>query len=75
MLNPTYKSRHVDFKRLFKDIPSSERLIVGEFIFCSLSMTLKLQQYEDDITTLVYFEALSSKLLKWLCVRLSTQRV
>jgi len=31
MLNPTYKSRQVDFSRLFKDIPGSERLIVGQF--------------------------------------------
>ncbi|KFM75932.1 GRAM domain-containing protein 1B, partial [Stegodyphus mimosarum] len=28
MLNPTYKSRSDDFKRLFKDLPDSERLIV-----------------------------------------------
>ncbi|GBM25485.1 GRAM domain-containing protein 1B [Araneus ventricosus] len=28
MLNPTYKSRSEDFKRLFKDLPDSERLIV-----------------------------------------------
>ncbi|GFU27461.1 GRAM domain-containing protein 1B [Trichonephila clavipes] len=31
MLNPTYKSRSDDFKRLFKDLPDSERLIVGEY--------------------------------------------
>lgn len=29
MLNPTYKSRSEDFKRLFKDLPETERLIVG----------------------------------------------
>ncbi|XP_050713278.1 protein Aster-B-like isoform X3 [Eriocheir sinensis] len=28
MLNPTYKSRSEDLKRLFKDLPSDERLIV-----------------------------------------------
>ncbi|XP_037278718.2 protein Aster-B isoform X4 [Rhipicephalus microplus] len=28
MLNPTYKSRSEDFKRLFKDLPETERLIV-----------------------------------------------
>lgn len=28
VLNPTYKSRSEDFKRLFKDLPDSERLIV-----------------------------------------------
>lgn len=31
MLNPTYKSRSEDLKRLFKDLPSDERLIVGEY--------------------------------------------
>lgn len=31
MLNPTYKSRSEDFKRLFKDLPETERLIVGKF--------------------------------------------
>ena len=33
MLNPTYKSRSEDLKRLFKDLPSDERLIVGGFQF------------------------------------------
>ncbi|KAK2153569.1 hypothetical protein LSH36_292g01000, partial [Paralvinella palmiformis] len=28
VLSPTYKSRSEDFKRIFKDIPSDERLIV-----------------------------------------------
>lgn len=32
MLNPTYKSRSEDLKRLFKDLPSDERLIVGTYI-------------------------------------------
>lgn len=32
MLNPTYKSRSDDFKRLFKDLPDSERLIVGKYL-------------------------------------------
>lgn len=31
MINPNYKSRSDDFKRLFKDLPDSERLIVGEY--------------------------------------------
>lgn len=39
MLNPTYKSRSEDLKRLFKDLPSDERLIVGEF---QLSLTSPL---------------------------------
>lgn len=30
MLNPTYKSRSEELKRLFKELPSDERLIVGE---------------------------------------------
>jgi hypothetical protein len=28
-LYPTYKSKSDDFKRLFKDLPDDERLIVG----------------------------------------------
>lgn len=32
VLSPTYKSRSEDLKRLFKDLPSDERLIVGELI-------------------------------------------
>lgn len=32
MLSPTYKSRSEDFKKQFKDIPSDERLIVGELL-------------------------------------------
>lgn len=30
VLYPTYKSRSEDFKRLFKDVPDDERLIVGK---------------------------------------------
>jgi hypothetical protein len=29
VLYPTYKSRSEDFKRIFKDVPPEERLIVG----------------------------------------------
>jgi hypothetical protein len=29
-LYPTYKSRSEDFKRIFKDVPADERLIVGQ---------------------------------------------
>lgn len=29
-LYPTYKSRSDDFKRIFKDIPTDERLVVGK---------------------------------------------
>lgn len=32
VLYPTYKSRSEDFKRIFKDVPDDERLIVGENI-------------------------------------------
>lgn len=28
---PTYKSKCEDFKRLFKDLPDDERLIVGNY--------------------------------------------
>lgn len=40
MINPNYKSRSDDFKRLFKDLPDSERLIVGEY-FSSLDVVIK----------------------------------
>lgn len=30
VLYPTYKSRSEDFKRIFKDVPDDERLVVGE---------------------------------------------
>ena len=30
VLYPTYKSRSEDFKRIFKDVPPEERLIVGK---------------------------------------------
>lgn len=43
MLNPTYKSRSEDLKRLFKDLPSDERLIVGLYLsapLVSLILTL-----------------------------------
>lgn len=32
-LYPSYKSRCEDFKKLFKDVPDDERLIVGEYRF------------------------------------------
>jgi hypothetical protein len=39
VLYPTYKSRSEDFKRIFKDVPPEERLIVGKSIgflkYCS----------------------------------------
>lgn len=31
-LMPTYKSRSEDFKRIFKDVPDDERLVVGKKI-------------------------------------------
>ena len=31
VLSPTYKSRSEDFKRIFKDIPNDERLMVGKY--------------------------------------------
>lgn len=29
---PSYKSRSADFKKLFKDVPDEERLLVGEYL-------------------------------------------
>lgn len=31
-LYPTYKSRSEDFKRIFKDVPDEERLVVGMWL-------------------------------------------
>lgn len=31
VLSPTYKQRNEEFRRLFKKLPDTERLIVGEF--------------------------------------------
>jgi len=31
VLSPTYKQRNEDFRKLFKQLPDSERLIVGEW--------------------------------------------
>lgn len=33
VLYPTYKSRSEDFKRIFKDVPDDERLVVGKYYF------------------------------------------
>lgn len=30
VLSPTYKQRNEDFRKLFKQLPDTERLIVGE---------------------------------------------
>lgn len=35
VLYPTYKSRSEDFKRIFKDVPDDERLVVGKCCFKS----------------------------------------
>lgn len=32
VLSPTYKQRNEEFRRLFKKLPDTERLIVGELI-------------------------------------------
>jgi hypothetical protein len=41
MLNPTYRSRCEDFKRIFKDLPADERLIVD--YSCALQRDILLQ--------------------------------
>ena len=41
MLNPTYRSRCEDFKRIFKDLPVDERLIVD--YSCALQRDILLQ--------------------------------
>lgn len=33
VLYPTYKSRSEDFRRIFKDVPDDERLVVGKYCF------------------------------------------
>lgn len=44
MLNPTYKSRSEDLKRLFKDLPSDERLIVGLYLISLIVSVLILSR-------------------------------
>lgn len=41
VLYPTYKSRSEDFKRIFKDVPDDERLVVGKCCFKNVSYTYK----------------------------------
>lgn len=38
MLSPTYKQRNEDFRKLFKQLPDTERLIVGTFTEASESL-------------------------------------
>lgn len=45
VLYPTYKSRSEDFKRIFKDVPDDERLVVGKYclksvVFCTYKNVL-----------------------------------
>lgn len=35
ILYPTYKSRSDNFKRIFKDVPDEERLVVGLYFYLS----------------------------------------
>lgn len=37
VIYPNYKSRAEDFKKLFKDVPNDERLIVGKFNISMIS--------------------------------------
>jgi hypothetical protein len=39
ILYPTYKSRSDDFKRIFKDVPDEERLVVGLYSYEIISST------------------------------------
>lgn len=43
VLYPTYKSRSEDFKRIFKDVPDDERLVVGKC--CFKSVAFYIQKY------------------------------
>lgn len=50
VLSPTYKQRNEDFRKLFKQLPDTERLIVGELVtweganqeVCDFQRTLRL---------------------------------
>lgn len=60
MLNPTYKSRSDDFKRLFKDLPDSERLIVGKWFailikIVKISVGFKLRKKSVVQYVICYF--------------------
>lgn len=48
VLYPSYKSRAEDFKKLFKDVPDDERLVVGE----SLSVVNKTFRYQNHNATI-----------------------
>ena len=37
ILYPTYKSRSDNFKRIFKDVPDEERLVVGLYIIFTIN--------------------------------------
>ncbi|XP_046541627.1 protein Aster-B isoform X2 [Equus quagga] len=44
VLSPTYKQRNEDFRKLFKQLPDTERLIVGELDYsCALQRDILLQ--------------------------------
>ncbi len=41
VLSPTYKQRNEDFRKLFKKLPDTERLIVGEWDTCMSKTCLR----------------------------------
>ncbi|XP_063826548.1 protein Aster-A-like isoform X2 [Ostrinia nubilalis] len=43
-LYPTYKSKSDDFKRLFKDLPDDERLIVGQYTATTLPAVTRQEE-------------------------------
>ncbi|RVE41848.1 hypothetical protein evm_013492 [Chilo suppressalis] len=50
-LYPTYKSKADDFKRLFRDLPDDERLIVGLlfiYLFITSGATLECRRVKDE---------------------------
>lgn len=50
VLYPTYKSRSEDFKRIFKDVPDDERLVVGWcFVFNNVNKTTTTNVPRSDI--------------------------
>ncbi|MGH0154290.1 UNVERIFIED_CONTAM: hypothetical protein FKN15_057459, partial [Acipenser sinensis] len=42
VLSPTYKQRNEDFRKIFKKLPETERLIVGEFLLQDVLLPLRL---------------------------------
>jgi len=77
VIYPNYKSRAEDFKKLFKDVPNDERLIVGEFscgpvaahndYLCFSFNEISHMQIQSDKGNYAYMSSFKGKLCKSVC--------